>query len=324
MKISIWQQFSSNHSGFFWVAGTFEKIEDANEAYRKLRGMLQRIDIWHRENPDLSRRRFESPEALPPEQEIAEEYGIEWKYTIDWTNWVNYQYDNDPSIPNHDAQRNTAELIDKVLVQVGNVLIASTPDQTWMTQEPFNSLMQKLGAKTVGVDLEFIESDAGAGFNMTSQLTFTALDAATADQIERDVQRYLQGELASLDNVPPWHDLQTNLPMALARASLLNQVQVDILERLWNQRLALYEYIKAPIAQEFPRKKLALNKSPDVIRDWRDFTLADISFHHTEYGATALIAYLEANGCTDIHYAFKQIPPEQREMNTFKQKSHLP
>jgi hypothetical protein len=50
MRVSIWQQFSSNHSGHFWVVGTFKTVEDAQKAYDELRAMLTEIDRWHREH----------------------------------------------------------------------------------------------------------------------------------------------------------------------------------------------------------------------------------------------------------------------------------
>ncbi|GIV96508.1 MAG: hypothetical protein KatS3mg057_1165 [Herpetosiphonaceae bacterium] len=55
MRLSVWQQFSSKHSGFFWVVGHFKTIKQAREAYGELRAMLQEIDRWHQEHPAESR-----------------------------------------------------------------------------------------------------------------------------------------------------------------------------------------------------------------------------------------------------------------------------
>lgn len=44
MRLSIRQQFSSNHSGFFWVVGTFNTVSDAQSAFNELRDILFTID----------------------------------------------------------------------------------------------------------------------------------------------------------------------------------------------------------------------------------------------------------------------------------------
>jgi hypothetical protein len=43
MRVSIWQQFSSNHSSFFTVAGIFKTVELAEKATHELRSIIKTI-----------------------------------------------------------------------------------------------------------------------------------------------------------------------------------------------------------------------------------------------------------------------------------------
>ncbi len=83
MKISIWQQFSSNHSASFTLVGLFKSYADAEAAAVKMRDLIARIALWHAENPELSRiictLRRELPDLISaPEREAGIEYQIDW------------------------------------------------------------------------------------------------------------------------------------------------------------------------------------------------------------------------------------------------------
>ena len=49
MRISIWQQFSSNHSSSFTIIGTFENSEAAQRAAIEFRAILEKIVGWYQE-----------------------------------------------------------------------------------------------------------------------------------------------------------------------------------------------------------------------------------------------------------------------------------
>jgi hypothetical protein len=83
MKISLWQQFSSNHSGSFSVVGRFATEEAAREAAEKLREIVRRIDAWH-ENPanqawySEADQKSVGPPITPVEVAIAKEFNVAW------------------------------------------------------------------------------------------------------------------------------------------------------------------------------------------------------------------------------------------------------
>jgi hypothetical protein len=127
MKISIWQQFSSNHSSSFTVVGEFETPEAALEASEKVRAALQKIADWYAQNPKSAddvwshSAGLETP-ASPPEVEIGEQYGFEWKYAIEWM-----QYGK---------------------VTVFDRLVLVTPEERPDSgRQPIDVLMDKLGGK---------------------------------------------------------------------------------------------------------------------------------------------------------------------------------
>src|SRR5687767_9411950 len=77
MRVSIWQQFSSNHSSSFTVVGEFESVEEAQKAGGIFSDIMRRIVQSYAGEKDI-----ENPTSA--EIEIGKQYGFEWKYLTDW------------------------------------------------------------------------------------------------------------------------------------------------------------------------------------------------------------------------------------------------
>jgi hypothetical protein len=214
MKLCLWQQLSSNHSGFFWVVGTFDSITEAKSAYDALREMLLTIDRWHQEHPHESWDALQKGqlEPLPPEQDFVTLYDVKWPLTIDWTGWASYGYQH-PSLPENYASKTAARLIDEAVFTLGRTIVIQNPDQTWMPKQPFDSILAKLGAQTMGYDLDSLEEEID--YHPEPQVSFTAPNITVANQIKAALDTYLDGDLASLDNPPPWHDETQNYAQVL-------------------------------------------------------------------------------------------------------------
>jgi hypothetical protein len=78
MKLSLWQQFSSNHSGSYTIVGAFDTPEVAQNAHRVIQQMMREIDTWNRQHP---------PDAWRPnviEEQYGKMYAIDWQEPIDW------------------------------------------------------------------------------------------------------------------------------------------------------------------------------------------------------------------------------------------------
>jgi hypothetical protein len=84
MRVSIWQQFSSNHSARFTVVGKFKTTEDAASAAEAITNMTRAAVEWmqRRENAEVleQREQGELVPATPPEREFAEKLGVSWGF----------------------------------------------------------------------------------------------------------------------------------------------------------------------------------------------------------------------------------------------------
>jgi hypothetical protein len=136
MRISIWQQWASNHSASFTVVGEFKSAEAANKAAETLRDILVTIAEWYDrpENADLRAQWWEQGEELPPsppEIDFGKQYGVGW---------------NEHSIIDWVLSRSVAEAAVSVLgshVFVSNGIL----EETWLGPKPFDALMEKLGGR---------------------------------------------------------------------------------------------------------------------------------------------------------------------------------
>jgi hypothetical protein len=174
MRISIWRQFGSNHSGGFTIVGTFPTRQEAEKAAADLQSMMQIIRDWHEKNPDW----MEGKHPLwllpsPPEIEVAEKYKLEWEMAIDF-------YD-----------RTETRFLDHHLIV--NV------DDTWSGPNPIIQFINQSGGKTVyeaGVDGEVF-----ANFHV--RLTCTAPDDESAQTLAQELTSLLKTAEASLN--APWN-----------------------------------------------------------------------------------------------------------------------
>jgi hypothetical protein len=171
MRVSLWQQFSSNHSGSFTVVGTFESAEKANAAADKLREIIQTIQDWYKQRPELADQAIIDP--IPPEVEFARQYDVEWDRPVDWYN-----------------EESPVSVLDD------SVMVLHVPD-TWSYPLPFLGILKQFGGSVV---YEFEFGAPLAEFSI--KLTCTAPDEAAASDIAALVNIYLQDPHFSR---PPWH-----------------------------------------------------------------------------------------------------------------------
>jgi hypothetical protein len=134
MKITLWQQFSSNHSASFTVVGLFEAPEKAEAMAALIRDIVEQIGNDYRAQiPDYENYFNWSDEiyiqALSPlEERIRKQHKITrkvWSTPLDWTYFP-------------------------VTIHVfRNLLFVSGGggDQSWGVHDPLNSLIKKAGGK---------------------------------------------------------------------------------------------------------------------------------------------------------------------------------
>ncbi|QPC83690.1 hypothetical protein G4Y79_04725 [Phototrophicus methaneseepsis] len=163
MKISIWQQFGSNHSSDFTVVGTFKSVSDAEQAAQTLLEIFgyiveQRIDIY-------------DAKLVPAEVWYAEQYNIAWDRHLDW-------------LYNADQQVTQLE---------NTVIVSSYVASTWMGAAVIDELLPKLGA-SVQQDGEM--SNGGLIVTVTARVPHSA----TAQRLEQVTNDYLSALASYLDS----------------------------------------------------------------------------------------------------------------------------
>ena len=176
MRLSVWQQFSSNHSAHFTVVGQFETTEMAAQVAQELREMLDEIAAWWsqyetwQERAEAEKRLRKEGLLTPPEQKFHEQYGVGWtqyngihEYPLDW-------------IGSNAA--NGVQIYE-------NVVFVSPTGNTWAGAKPFDAILEGLGGR-VAVGLEG-KSD------LLVTITCTAPSETSAIEIEQSTRLIVPG-----------------------------------------------------------------------------------------------------------------------------------
>lgn len=155
MKVSIWQQFSSNHSNGFTVVGEFETKEAAEKAALRFKKMLEDIYLQGIDYGDT--------EALQAEIELGEEFEIEWTSHLDWI---------------------FAEEYEHVLQFDQYVAISDHHGNTWQGMMYIDQIMSKMAIAAHGEEDEASDNLIGV------ELSCLALNIDTANTIFAELKLY--------------------------------------------------------------------------------------------------------------------------------------
>lgn len=141
MRLSLWQQFSSNHSAHFTVVGVFETLDEAQKAVVELHQIFETIEKWHRENPEKSDAWYQASQnagwvgmASEIESALGQQYHVQWRDGIDWY-----------------AQPNINIVLD-------HIVLLTPRGQTYGGPQPFEQVIESLGGigMMVGDDMSNI------------------------------------------------------------------------------------------------------------------------------------------------------------------------
>ena len=173
MRISIWQEFSSNNSARFTVVGIFETATAAKDAADKLMDMIKSIVEWYQkpENAGLQEQ-WDSPPPSPPEIQIAKQHNIEWsEISLDWT-WV----DADGNGP--------VKAFEKIVFVDGT--------ESWLGSSPADKLVQILGGKALvdGVITLDQIGEPGTIGTVSLELLCIAPNSNVAEKIHNEIVAY--------------------------------------------------------------------------------------------------------------------------------------
>ncbi|GIK66769.1 MAG: hypothetical protein BroJett018_45630 [Chloroflexota bacterium] len=309
MRISIWQQFASNHSNSFTVVGEFERVEGAQNAADKLRASLQPIFDWYAANPEIEY----DADPIPPELAIGKSYGVEWELRHDW-------------LP--------GRIVGEVVSVLDNRIIIIA-EETWSPHEPLDQILVKLGA-TVSLEGAFSDTlllvdivcqcpiEATAINLHRTLLEFMTVEnafpyapasipwiayhsgqrASDAEELERIDKIFVTHEQIKSPYNPTNNDLRSKIIKAI-----FGNNRADIQRRLKN--------LPALTPDEESRVRLARSKcvcslniennQGRVILNGTRLEIANIWFIlNLPTALPAIIAWLKDNGCTNIRYTIRQ------------------
>jgi hypothetical protein len=177
MKLSIWQQFSSNHSADFTIVGTFDSASSAEDASELIRDALRRIIDWYGQNEPVRKQvlNLARLEPTPVEQEIANQYGFKQAMILDYL--ANTKY--------NEAM---------VYVYQNHVFVTNARVPVGLEPGLFDQLMEKLGA-AVGIEVEGADP-------ITVNITCQVPDADLGEEIADDAATYLAHLHANFSDSP--------------------------------------------------------------------------------------------------------------------------
>jgi hypothetical protein len=183
MKVSIWQQFSSNHSNSYVVIGEFKSVADTENAATTMKQILKQIYDWYADDTNKALaddvRDTESHPPTPAENQITTTYNVTFDYAMDWI-----------------ARQKDTKFIDDAVVTLNNHIFIACTDETTSTDTQFAQLVDKLGG-TVNYHQEIYTG-------ISTNITCIAPNEKTADGIVTAVRNYLQRDSNSFWQRPPW------------------------------------------------------------------------------------------------------------------------
>jgi hypothetical protein len=178
MRISIWTQFSSNHSSSFTVVGEFQSETEAKLAADELRRLVQAIADYYAAHPEVEElwNSEGTVPPTPPEVEMAEQYQlpINHEFGIDWI-WSNMP-------------------IDEAVIQLDKAVFVTHPGDTWYGAHPFDYILKTLGGKVMiaGMQDSGPDHEEPACSTWIKQLTCIAPDESLAQAMVHDIEQFQQ------------------------------------------------------------------------------------------------------------------------------------
>ena len=205
MKLSIWQQFSSNHSSYFAIIGRFDNVDIAKTKTTILRDWIYRM-LWEQDNKTAK-------------DEIYEKYRIKW-------------YENGMSWNGH------PDSVDKVVQRFNSDVFLLT-SETWDTPKPLIELVQKMNPNQVhlysaGEDWYFIKIN----------LTALAPDEKTAQNFCQYLQS-IDGKTGIGRSSVVWaKDKMTYIPQGIYAKATEKFTKIEMTFVKAEDLILLLEYMK--------------------------------------------------------------------------------
>jgi hypothetical protein len=232
MKLSIWQQFSSNHSNAFVVIGIFETATDAHFAYLHVRRVLRRIIQAHQTNPPAQQPipgdDYNRKQPSDAERRIFGAYDITPSHLADWTTY--------PAV-----DENT---VNDAVTHLDTHVIIADPVTGWAGADPFDRLLAQFTE-------DVIQTEETQPAEILTDITCDAPDTKTADMIYQHLNaHHTQIDRIYLKSGSQLRQVDTNTNLAAVpwllyqngvyNAALQSQVAIEakyLAHQRWKQQL---------------------------------------------------------------------------------------
>jgi hypothetical protein len=302
MKLSLWSQFSSNHSANFTVVGHFESASKAQFAAERLEVILTKLALWwdqlSRDEMMFWGERAETSRLTPPELELSHLYDVEWPFSLDWYRWT---WDRE---------------ISPVSVLGPLVFIRNPHDDIYKGPQPFNDLMTLFGGI---VSVEADESGTYPNTILLVHIICKAPDETAAESLVGKTRDYTQHLTADFKHALTTGALRSHIPipwlayhsgMLDERADKMKRVEELVAEGLepmdWKENQWIGDaMLNTDLGINFLRYHPELE--PSAQREGVSLSFSNLCFLDWVVGLRAFLAWLKDANCTEIHYQFSQV-----------------
>ena len=290
MKISIWKQFSSNHSANYTVVGVFESAQQAQEARETIITIHEENANWYRDN-NLYPRSLQNPS--PIEEKYSKLYGFDWKEELDWA-W----YRPEKPIAHFDRL----------------VIIDTSTVDTWQTGHQFVNLLSAMGANvyryvTEGRDPKYPRDDwghSGTYFsNFEYELHCITVNEKSANDFLITLSQVFNKERRYSNREPiEWLHFHPEL----------SSYTIEQVQELESQYLSEFENSERVLSQEQRllisgwRRDVSVYTSKETTFQQHEnrVIINKLSVSDLAIGFQTFFLYLQSMGCEKVDYTFTQ------------------
>jgi hypothetical protein len=289
MKVSIWQQFSSNHSTRHLIVGKFQTAQNATDAGERLHKVILQIWEWYNAHPEEQEFISESlgHPATEAEQLVAQEYNIAFPEGIDWI-----------------AAEDESNIFDSSITTFENHLFLGERWDSMTAIEPFAELVKKLGGELI--------YPREARQLLYVNLNATAPDEPTAEFIHYQAERFITKNRGgrSVNMRAPWSNFydgalrsdiehyEQQLNVFLSPDDSPQHLKMAYTDIKWFE-MQLWELE----IREFKEGTFS------AIRNGNNLIFEKMYFDGPSMGHAlpAMITWMRALGCRDVKYTFHTI-----------------
>ena len=301
IRLTIWRQFSANHSSGFTIVGEFETAVQAQEAATEIAQILATVSDWHGQNGSLPMDMRSEP--VPIELEIGEKYGVDWKMHHNWI------------MPQSNLER--------AVVVIDNHVVMETTALTLARPQPFDEIMGKLGGDVrfdaepyftpLVVNLQCIAPDFDAANNLRKLLKTRLNDKYAVvpwltygvASHHTDTEKLFEDAEISLTYEKAYHQERDQLLDVVNHAVDADEKECEL------QRLYQFE---AQNRKHWPvdsavhtHWRLCVYQVRGISSVGRELQIEHLWFRSIVSGLPATLAWLKDQGCSEIRYEIIQL-----------------